>query len=81
VAAAVVEAMVTGAFTAWVVAEALIIWAQRPPVVFDSWTHRWRAQRAMQKQPTYHTTYPPLFPPAPEVTEVPRLRVVDDLAS
>lgn len=75
-----VEVLVTGAFMAWVRVEVLLIWNERPPVVFDPWTRRWRAQRAMQKEPTFRTTYPPPPPPA-KVTPVPRLRAVDDLAS
>ena len=76
-----VEVLVTGGVFAWIRVEVLLIWNERPPVVFDPWTRRWRAQRAMEKaKPTYRTTYPPSPPPS-RVTPVPRLHVVDDLAS
>jgi hypothetical protein len=68
----VVEVMVAGTFTAWFLVEALAIWAQRPPVVFVD--GHWRAQRGMERRryPISHVA-PPRY--------VPRLRVVDDLAS
>jgi hypothetical protein len=70
----VVEVLGSVTLVSWVIVEALAAWAQRPPVVFDPWTRRWRAQRAMEKdQQTFRLTHPPTMPT--------RLRVVEDLAS
>ena len=67
-------------FLAWLTTEIAVIWLQRPPVVYDPWTGHWRAQRRMEKpKQTYRMVYPPT--PPEKVTKVPRLRVVDDLAS
>jgi len=70
----VVEAMVTGGFTAWFLVEALVIWAQRPPVVFVD--GHWRAQRQVERRKHHY----PLSHVGTPVS-VPRLRVVDPLAS
>ena len=72
-----VEVMGSVTLVSWVIVEALVAWAQRPPVVYDPWTGHWRAQRAMEKQHRERrrqVTMPP-------VTKVPPLRVVEDLAS
>jgi hypothetical protein len=63
--------VVAGTFTAWFIVEALAIWAQRPPVVFVD--GHWRAQRGMERKQYPHSHVQPRY--------MPRLRVVNDLAS
>ena len=73
-AADVVEVLVAVSLATYAIVEAMVVWAQRPPVVYNSWTGRWGAQRAMEDRhgPVLR---PAVYPPTP------RLKVVDDLAS
>lgn len=84
-AGAVVEGVVAGSLTAWVVVEARIMWRDRTPVTFDHRTGRYRSVRAVKKdvieqRRRRRATYPVSHV---ETRPRPRLTVVrdEDIAS